>query len=80
MQVRQRHTTEPHRIGAPRLREPRLREVSTPAEPELDDESRLRDSGGPDDRAFYRCGCGTAFRADVSTSVSCPHCGGEQAW
>jgi hypothetical protein len=85
MQVRQRQTTEPHRHGAPRRRHPQPREVSAalpaPFTPDgLTDEYRLRDSGGPDDRAFYRCACGTAFRADVTTSVSCPGCGGEQAW
>ncbi len=43
-------------------------------------EARVRASGGPEDRALYACGCGLAFTASVSTSVSCPHCGGTQAW
>lgn len=47
---------------------------------ELHDERRMRESGGPDDRAVYGCGCGYVFRADVSTSVACPHCGSAQAW
>jgi hypothetical protein len=53
-----------------------------PAEPtaELKAEKRLRESGGPEDVAFYTCGCGFAFQADVSTSVACPHCGAGQAW
>lgn len=43
-------------------------------------EDRVRDAGGPQDLAFYRCGCGYAFSGDVSTHVSCPSCGTEQAW
>jgi hypothetical protein len=46
----------------------------------LFDERRLRESGGPDDRAQYACTCGYVFQADVSTSVACPHCGTAQAW
>ena len=33
-----------------------------------------------EDVALYRCGCGTAFKAEVTTSVGCPHCGTDQAW
>jgi hypothetical protein len=36
--------------------------------------------GGPEDHALYACACGYAFKADVTTSVGCPHCGTEQAW
>jgi hypothetical protein len=46
----------------------------------LFDERRLRESGGPHDRAQYACTCGFVFQADVSTSVACPHCGSAQAW
>jgi rubrerythrin len=55
---------------------------SSPAEPldDLADERRMRESGGPDDRAVYTCSCGYVFQADVSTSVACPHCGTGQAW
>lgn len=49
-------------------------------EPMHPDERRLREAGGPDDRACYSCQCGYFFEADVSTSVSCPHCGTDQAW
>jgi hypothetical protein len=41
---------------------------------------RQRQGGGPDDRAQYACSCGYLFEADVSTSVTCPHCGTGQAW
>ncbi|HVW18576.1 MAG TPA: hypothetical protein VHB30_10045 [Solirubrobacteraceae bacterium] len=44
------------------------------------DEQRVRDAGGPIDRAQYVCACGYVFEAAVSTSVSCPHCGAAQAW
>ena len=43
-------------------------------------ERRMRDAGGPDDRACYSCACGFVFVDQVSTSVCCPHCGSEQAW
>jgi hypothetical protein len=43
-------------------------------------ERRMRDAGGPNDRACYSCGCGFVFIAPVSTSVHCPHCDTEQAW
>jgi hypothetical protein len=42
--------------------------------------ARARRSGGPLDRALYRCGCGTDFTASVSTTVGCPSCGETQAW
>jgi len=42
--------------------------------------ARAKRSGGPEDRALYSCPCGHAFKAEVSTSVGCPHCGTNQAW
>ena len=42
--------------------------------------ARAKRSGGPEDRALYSCSCGYAFKAEVSTSVGCPHCGTTQAW
>ncbi|HTW43039.1 MAG TPA: hypothetical protein VMD79_12060 [Solirubrobacteraceae bacterium] len=41
---------------------------------------RVREAGGPVDHASYACACGYLFRAAVSTSVSCPNCGTDQAW
>ena len=41
---------------------------------------RVRRAGGPIDLAVYTCGCGYLFSAPVSTTVRCPHCGGDQAW
>jgi hypothetical protein len=42
--------------------------------------ARAKRSGGPEDRALYSCQCGFAFKAEVTTSVGCPHCGTSQAW
>ena len=61
----------------------RLHIVPHPAprpEPMHPAERRLRDAGGPDDRATYSCGCGLLFEAPVTTSVPCPHCHTVQAW
>jgi hypothetical protein len=41
---------------------------------------RIREGGGPIDRAFYSCGCGYVFVAEVSTTVKCPYCHAGQAW
>jgi hypothetical protein len=32
------------------------------------------------DAAVYSCECGYVFKAEVTTSVGCPHCGIDQAW
>jgi hypothetical protein len=47
------------------------------ADPET---QRIREAGGPIDRAFYSCGCGYVFVAEVSTTVKCPYCKAGQAW
>ena len=31
-------------------------------------------------QALYACACGYVFKAAVTTSVGCPHCGSAQAW
>ena len=43
-------------------------------------EQRVRAEGGPQDVAYYRCGCGCAVDGAVATHVACPHCGADQAW
>jgi hypothetical protein len=53
-------------------------ERSAPYEPP--EVRAARRAGGPEDRALYSCMCGFAFKAAVTTSVGCPHCGTEQAW
>jgi hypothetical protein len=55
-------------------------EPDPPPEPMHPAERRMRDAGGPDDRACYSCGCGYVFVAPVNTSVHCPHCDTTQAW
>lgn len=77
--VTMRQTRSPRRSRYER----RLHVVPSPEprpEPMHPQERRLRDAGGPDDRACYSCGCGYFFEAQVSTSVRCPHCGTDQAW
>jgi hypothetical protein len=41
---------------------------------------RAQRTPAPEDVALYRCQCGYAFKAAVTTSVGCPHCGTDQAW
>jgi hypothetical protein len=65
-------STLPRRATAPYLPAPRSSSLHSQA--------RAQRSGGPDDRALYRCGCGHAFTAQVSTTVGCPQCGQTQAW
>jgi hypothetical protein len=48
--------------------------------PESPETRAARRGGGPEDTALYSCMCGYAFKATVTTSVGCPHCGTEQAW
>jgi len=66
-----------HRRGAP---PPAAPPPPAPPAADLVDERRVRQAGGPHDRAQYACTCGYVFDADVSTSVACPHCGAGQAW
>jgi hypothetical protein len=51
-----------------------------PPRPAAYAQARAQRSGGPDDRALYSCSCGCAFKAPVTTTVGCPHCGLTQAW
>jgi len=56
------------------------RRVSHPRPVASAAQARAKRSGGPQDLALYRCDCGFAFKAEVTTSVGCPHCGTDQAW
>src|SRR3954447_18413558 len=53
-----------------------------PAPEDLRASERLRAqrTPAPEDQALYRCQCGYSFKAEVTTSVGCPHCGTSQAW
>lgn len=73
-------TTDPRR-RAPADRRPHERpRPEEAATPELTDERRWREAGGPEDQATYSCRCGAVFSAPVSTSVDCPLCHTQQAW
>jgi hypothetical protein len=56
------------------------RSVEPAPEPIFRVRRRSRERGPLQDHAVYSCECGYVFVAVVSTSVSCPHCGGHQAW
>jgi hypothetical protein len=56
------------------------RRAPEPPAPEPPEARDARRGGGPQDQALYSCMCGYAFKAAVTTSVGCPHCGTEQAW
>jgi hypothetical protein len=77
MSVRQ---TTPAQERAPRRRLHIVPSPAPPPEPTHPEERRLRDAGGPHDRACYSCHCGCLFEAPVSTSVRCPRCDVVQAW
>ncbi|HEY7952104.1 MAG TPA: hypothetical protein VID70_03895, partial [Solirubrobacteraceae bacterium] len=53
----------------------RARTPHRAAEPAVADPAvlRVREAGGPVDRACYGCECGYLFVAAVSTTVQCPH-------
>jgi hypothetical protein len=59
------------------LRARRLAAAESAPDPDVE---RVREAGGPVDRATYSCECGYMFSAPVSTTVHCPHCGIGQAW
>jgi hypothetical protein len=68
-----------------RSAEPPAARRATPAKARAERSSdpatqRIREAGGPIDRAFYSCGCGYVFVAEVSTTVKCPYCQAGQAW
>ena len=63
-------------------RRPLARGERRPAAVDLRASERMRAqrTPAPEDHALYRCECGYAFKAEVTTSVGCPHCGTSQAW
>lgn len=60
--------------------EAQLAPEPTPVSTQITAKRRRREAGAPQDAAMYSCDCGFVFKALVSTSVDCPHCGGSQAW
>ncbi len=80
--LRERSHERAERRGHQRRRAAAPEQVPAPApsggcDPALE---QVRRAGGPIDQAVYTCGCGYLFSAAVSTTVSCPHCGTDQAW
>ena len=73
MRTRTTSKSNPRRSDRRTGRQPGLRAAVT-------SEQRVREAGGPQDTAFYRCACGAGFEGDVSTHVACPHCGTDQEW
>jgi hypothetical protein len=73
MTARLRSRTPRHPASERRIH--RAQPVSADVEVE-----RHQSEGGPQDRAYYRCGCGLGFQAEVSSTVDCPRCGSAQAW
>ena len=66
-------------LSLPKRRPRPLKAVQTPPATSLARERNKR-ANVSQDTATYSCGCGYVFTAPVSTSVECPHCGGDQAW
>jgi hypothetical protein len=73
-------TRLPRRRGSARPSRPTRPAATEPLSLEAAETRDARRGGGPEDRALYSCMCGFAFKASVTTSVGCPHCGTEQAW
>ena len=71
------HLSQP--LTLPRRRSPSRRSfMSRPAvTPSRERNQRANIS---EDAALYSCACGYVFKAAVTTSVGCPHCGSDQAW
>lgn len=72
--------TRTTRKNAPRRGESRPARPARSVARDLTGEDRVREAGGPQDVALYRCSCGKSFAGNVSTSVACPNCGTAQAW
>ena len=62
------------------FRRTRATAAATERERQVSRTHAARRAAACDDKAFYACGCGYAFTANVSTTVGCPHCGTTQAW
>ena len=69
------HLTRP--LTLPRRRPSRSRARAAVRAPVAERNKRANVS---QDAALYSCACGYVFKAAVTTSVGCPHCGTAQAW
>jgi hypothetical protein len=59
---------------------PRRRAASRPDGRPVAQRERNKRANMSQDAALYSCSCGYVFKAPVTTSVGCPHCGTAQAW
>jgi hypothetical protein len=59
---------------------PRRRTSHRPEERPAPLRERNKRANVSQDAALYSCTCGYVFKAPVTTSVGCPHCGTAQAW
>ena len=66
--------TRPHDTLAPPADPPDALRTAAPAR------ERNKRANVSQDAALYSCSCGYVFKAAVTTSVGCPHCGTAQAW
>ncbi len=77
---RGRHAAQSHPAASPRPSSDMAAQATAVARRPDPAVQRVREAGGPIDRAAYTCECGYCFKAPVSTTVHCPHCGAGQAW
>jgi hypothetical protein len=59
---------------------PKRRGLRRPADHPAPQRERNKRANVSEDAALYNCSCGYVFKAPVTTSVGCPHCGTPQAW
>jgi predicted Zn-ribbon and HTH transcriptional regulator len=59
---------------------PRRRTSHRPKSRAASQRERNQRANVSQDAALYNCSCGFVFKAPVTTSVGCPHCGTAQAW
>jgi hypothetical protein len=64
-------------LSRPRVRRGASGRAQTTASPGRERNKRANVN---QDAALYSCSCGYVFKAAVTTSVGCPHCGSAQAW
>ena len=71
------HITSPMILSRRRSRRDSKRRAQAVASPAR---ARNQRANVSQDAAVYNCACGYIFKAAVTTSVGCPHCGTDQAW
>lgn len=71
------HLSQPITLSKRRSRSRRASHTRPPVTSARERNQRANIS---EDAALYSCGCGYVFKAPVTTSVGCPHCGVDQAW